>query len=91
LEQAFPLLPLILVFIGVIGGLVAMGIVGLFIGPVILAVALTLLKSWIRDEPDAESLIAEADGVGGVGGVDGTAVSASRAATTASRSTGTPP
>lgn len=81
-------MPLILVFIGVIGGLVAMGIVGLFIGPVILAVALTLLKSWIRDDPDADSLIAEADGVGGV---DGTAVSASRAATTASRSTGTPP
>ncbi len=45
-------MPLILVFIGVIGGLVAMGIIGLFIGPVILAVVLTLLKSWIHEEPD---------------------------------------
>ncbi|MGH7244183.1 MAG: AI-2E family transporter YdiK [Phycisphaerales bacterium] len=48
-------MPLILVFIGVIGGLVAMGIVGLFIGPVILAVVLTLLKSWIGEQPAGSS------------------------------------
>ncbi|HUO09568.1 MAG TPA: AI-2E family transporter YdiK [Phycisphaerae bacterium] len=47
-------MPLILVFIGVIGGLIAMGVIGLFIGPVILAVANTLLKSWIRDVPAGE-------------------------------------
>jgi len=44
-------MPLMLVFIGVIGGLVAMGIIGLFIGPVILAVVFTLLKSWIKSDP----------------------------------------
>jgi len=43
-------MPLILVFIGVIGGLVAMGIIGLFIGPVILAVVYILLKSWIKSD-----------------------------------------
>ncbi len=43
-------IPLVLVFIGVIGGLLALGVIGLFIGPVILAVANTLLKSWIRAE-----------------------------------------
>jgi predicted PurR-regulated permease PerM len=40
-------LPLLLIFAGVIGGLVAFGIVGLFIGPVMLAVGYTLLKAWV--------------------------------------------
>ena len=42
-------LPLIMVFTGVIGGLVAFGVVGLFIGPVVLAVTFTLLQSWVTD------------------------------------------
>ena len=42
-------LPLIMIFAGVIGGLVAFGIVGLFIGPVVLAVTYTLLKSWVSN------------------------------------------
>jgi predicted PurR-regulated permease PerM len=46
-------MPLILVFIGVIGGLLSMGVIGLFIGPVILAVTNSLLLSWIRTEPAA--------------------------------------
>ncbi len=47
-------MPLLLVFMGVIGGLIAMGVIGLFIGPVILAVANTLLKTWIRDVPPGQ-------------------------------------
>jgi predicted PurR-regulated permease PerM len=43
-------LPLLLVFAGVIGGLVAFGIVGIFIGPVLLAVAFTLLKAWVEED-----------------------------------------
>ena len=43
-------LPLLLVFAGVIGGLIALGIVGIFIGPVVLAVAFTLLKAWVEEE-----------------------------------------
>jgi predicted PurR-regulated permease PerM len=39
-------LPLMLVFVGVIGGLVAFGVVGLFIGPVVLAVAYRLMEDW---------------------------------------------
>lgn len=35
-------LPRLLIFAGVIGGMIAFGIVGLFIGPVVLAVACTL-------------------------------------------------
>jgi predicted PurR-regulated permease PerM len=40
-------LPLLLIFAGVIGGLVAFGIVGIFVGPVVLAVAYTLLDDWV--------------------------------------------
>lgn len=42
-------LPLLLIFAGVIGGLVAFGLVGIFVGPVLLAVSYTLLDSWIAD------------------------------------------
>jgi predicted PurR-regulated permease PerM len=41
-------LPLLLIFAGVIGGLFAFGIVGIFVGPVVLAVAYTLLDDWTR-------------------------------------------
>jgi predicted PurR-regulated permease PerM len=40
-------LPLIMIFAGVIGGLISFGAIGLFIGPVMLAVTYTLLKSWV--------------------------------------------
>lgn len=40
-------LPLLLVFAGVVGGLLAFGLIGIFVGPVILAVADKLLAAWI--------------------------------------------
>jgi predicted PurR-regulated permease PerM len=48
-------LPLLLIFAGVIGGLLAFGLVGIFVGPVVLAVAYTLLESWM-DESDGPSI-----------------------------------
>jgi predicted PurR-regulated permease PerM len=45
-------LSLLLIFAGVIGGLVAFGLVGLFVGPVVLAVALRLLEAWMNEESD---------------------------------------
>jgi predicted PurR-regulated permease PerM len=42
-------LPLLLIFAGVIGGLLAFGLVGIFVGPVVLAVAYTLLEAWMAD------------------------------------------
>jgi predicted PurR-regulated permease PerM len=43
-------LPLLLIFVGVVGGLVAFGLIGIFVGPVVLAVAHTLLLSWVDEE-----------------------------------------
>lgn len=45
-------LPLLLIFAGVIGGLFGFGLIGIFIGPVALAVTYTLLRAWMS-EPDA--------------------------------------
>lgn len=47
-------LPLILIFAGVIGGLLAFGIIGLFLGPVILAVTYSSLGAWIAEKPPQE-------------------------------------
>jgi predicted PurR-regulated permease PerM len=52
-------LPLLLIFAGVIGGLVAFGIIGLFIGPVILAVSYTLLKAWMSGDTSEEKIRAD--------------------------------
>ena len=43
-------LPLLLIFAGVIGGLLGFGVIGLFVGPVILAVSYTLLEAWVKEE-----------------------------------------
>jgi predicted PurR-regulated permease PerM len=41
-------LPMLLMFAGVIGGLIAFGLIGIFVGPVVLAVSYTLLGAWVR-------------------------------------------
>jgi predicted PurR-regulated permease PerM len=43
-------LPLLLIFIGVIGGLIAFGLIGIFVGPLVLAVTYTLLNAWMASE-----------------------------------------
>ena len=43
-------LPLLLIFVGVVGGLVAFGLIGIFVGPVVLAVGHTLLSAWVDEE-----------------------------------------
>ncbi|WP_075181674.1 AI-2E family transporter YdiK [Pantoea sp. 1.19] len=44
-------LPMILILSGVIGGLIAFGMIGLFIGPVVLAVSYRLLSVWMHETP----------------------------------------
>lgn len=57
-------LPLLLIFAGVIGGLLGFGLIGIFIGPVVLAVTYTLLQAWIADALGPEP--GETDGDPGV-------------------------
>jgi predicted PurR-regulated permease PerM len=45
-------LPLLLVFAGVIGGLVSFGLVGIFVGPLVLAVSYRLIEAWVREGSD---------------------------------------
>lgn len=58
-------LPMLLIIAGVVGGLLAFGLIGIFVGPVVLAVAYTLFTAWIDDDdvigrtkekPETESL-----------------------------------
>ncbi len=42
--------PLLVLLAGVIGGLIAFGLVGIFLGPVVLAVAYTLLLAWMAED-----------------------------------------
>jgi predicted PurR-regulated permease PerM len=59
--------PMPVIFIGLVGGTLAHGIVGLFIGPIVLAVGWELMTAWIRDErarevsnpPEPERVTAE--------------------------------
>jgi predicted PurR-regulated permease PerM len=48
-------LPLLLIFAGVMGGLLSMGLVGLFVGPVVLAVTWRLFEAWANQDPAASS------------------------------------
>ncbi len=45
-------IPFIIIFIGVLGGLTAFGFVGLFIGPVVLAIALAVWREWVSQHKD---------------------------------------
>ena len=49
-------LPLLLIFAGVIGGLLSFGLIGIFVGPVALAVTYTLAQAWV-----SESIVNDAD------------------------------
>jgi predicted PurR-regulated permease PerM len=57
--------PALVIFIGLLGGTIAHGILGLFIGPIILAVIWELTMAWIREgqassaSPEAEKVAVE--------------------------------
>jgi predicted PurR-regulated permease PerM len=46
-------IPFLVVMFGVLGGLAAFGLVGLFVGPVILAVLLAIWREWLLERPGA--------------------------------------
>ena len=43
--------PMPVILIGALGGMVTNGIIGLFTGPVLLAVGYQLFWQWVRDQP----------------------------------------
>ena len=45
-------LPLLLIFAGVIGGLITLGLVGIFVGPVVLAITYTQLSAWVAEQTE---------------------------------------
>jgi predicted PurR-regulated permease PerM len=45
-------LPMLLIFVGVIGGLLSFGLIGIFVGPVALAVTYTLAQAWVSETLD---------------------------------------
>ncbi len=49
-------LPLLLIFAGVVGGLMAFGLIGLFVGPVVLAVSHKLLDAWVEEGDGQEPM-----------------------------------
>ncbi|MCZ6774025.1 MAG: AI-2E family transporter, partial [Proteobacteria bacterium] len=42
--------PMLVIFIGVIGGTMAHGLIGLFVGPIVLAIGYELGKAWVAME-----------------------------------------
>jgi len=54
IKQGAADLPLLLIFVGVIGGLISFGLIGIFIGPLVLAVTHTLLTAWLYGEQAAK-------------------------------------
>jgi predicted PurR-regulated permease PerM len=49
-------MPFLLVVFGVLGGVLAFGLVGLFIGPVLLAVSLAIWREWLEEHRPKESV-----------------------------------
>ena len=50
-------IPFLLIMFGVLGGIASFGLIGLFIGPVILAVLLAIWREWLNENTQDEGLI----------------------------------
>ena len=48
-------LPFLLALIGILGGLQSFGLVGLFVGPVIMAAVLTIWREWLMMRRDSDA------------------------------------
>jgi len=50
-------MPFLLVVFGVLGGVLAFGLVGLFIGPVLLAVSLAIWREWLEEHQQKDQVV----------------------------------
>jgi predicted PurR-regulated permease PerM len=64
-------LPLLLILVGVIGGLIAFGLIGIFLGPTVLAIGYTLLVAWVAEADDARDVTLAAARLKSQGGQPG--------------------
>ncbi len=44
--------PMLIIFVGAVGGLLSTGLLGLFLGPVVLALGYTIFSAWLREGRD---------------------------------------
>jgi predicted PurR-regulated permease PerM len=51
--------PMPVILVGVFGGTLTHGMIGLFVGPIVLSIAWQLLALWFRDEPLTQDLLAQ--------------------------------
>jgi predicted PurR-regulated permease PerM len=58
MAQGLPV-PIVVILIGVLGGTLTHGILGLFVGPVILSLGYELVRAWISEEPATASVPAD--------------------------------
>jgi predicted PurR-regulated permease PerM len=51
-------MPMVLIFLGVVGGVLTFGFLGIFLGPILLAVAYSLVQDWdaMTEDPDGPDL-----------------------------------
>jgi predicted PurR-regulated permease PerM len=49
--------PMPVILVGVLGGTLVHGMIGLFVGPIVLSIAWQLLVIWTRDEPSAKEVV----------------------------------
>ncbi|MNX42898.1 putative inner membrane protein [compost metagenome] len=50
------LVPMLVIFLGVIGGFMMSGFVGLFVGPIIFSIGYKLFAAWMDDKPESVSV-----------------------------------
>jgi predicted PurR-regulated permease PerM len=51
------LVPMLVIFLGVIGGFIMSGFIGLFVGPIIFSIGYKLFIAWLDEEPENEFVI----------------------------------
>ena len=49
------LVPMLVIFIGVIGGFMMSGFIGLFVGPIVFSIGYKLFVTWMEEKPEVES------------------------------------
>ena len=51
------LVPMLVIFLGVIGGFIMSGFIGLFVGPIIFSIGYKLFIAWLDEDPENEAVI----------------------------------